>query len=214
LILLLQVALPERAPLPGGSRNPLEGLRLIATRDDLRGIFLLASIPTLLVFPYISFLNVFARDVLGIGAQGLGVLMAASGLGAVAGSLTVAGKGRSEGMGRWLLLGTIVYCLVIMVLTLSRSLWISLPVLFVAGFLGAAFMVGNNAAIQLRIDDRVRGRVMGAYMLTWGMMPLGALPMGFVGQHIGMPHSVFIFSAAACVLTVMLGFSNRTLRDV
>lgn len=213
-VLLLQVALPERVPQPAGSRNPLEGLQLIATREDLRGIFLLASIPTLLVFPYISFLNVFARDVLGIGAQGLGVLMAASGLGAVVGALTMAGKGRGEGMGRWLLIGTIVYCFVIMALCFSRHLIISLPILFLAGFLGAAFMVGNNASIQLRIDDRVRGRVMGTYMLTWGMMPLGALPMGFVGQHIGMPHAVFAFAAIACVLTIVLGLTNRTLRDL
>jgi predicted MFS family arabinose efflux permease len=213
-LMVLRISLPERAPHASGNRNPLEGLQLIATREDLRGIFLLASIPTLLVFPYISFLNVFARDVLGIGAQGLGVLMAASGLGAVAGSLTVAGKGRSEGMGRWLLFGTIAYCLVIMGLTFTRSLWLALPLLFVAGFLGAAFMVGNNAAIQLRIDDRVRGRVMGAYMLTWGMMPLGALPMGIVAQQIGMPASVFIFAAAATVLTVLLSITNRTLRDL
>jgi MFS family permease len=124
----------------------------------------------------------------------------------------MAGKGRSEGMGRWLLAGTIIYCGVIMILSMSRTLWISLPVLVAGGFLGSAFMVGNNAAIQLRIDDRVRGRVMGAYMLTWGLMPLGALPMGIAGQHFGMAPTVFVFAAVAGLLTILLGVSNATLR--
>jgi len=213
-LLVSQITLPPRAVHAVTSRNPLEGLRLMFTREDLRGLFLLASIPTLLIFPYISFLNVFARDVLGIGAQGLGILMAASGIGAVSGSLTVAGKGRVENVGRWLLGSTIVYGLVIIMMALSRTLWLTLPLLFVAGFLGAAFMVSNNAAIQHRIDDSVRGRVMGAYMLTWGMMPLGALPMGILGQRIGMPASVAIFATVSTILTVILGATNSTLRDI
>ena len=213
-VLVLSIQLPQREAPTTRSRNPFEGLQIIFRREDLRGIFLLASIPTLLVFPYISFLNVIARDVLFIGAQGLGVLMAASGFGAVLGALAVANQNRVEGVGRWLLAGTIIYGLVIILLMLSRNLWFSLPLLVIAGFLGSAFMVGNNAAIQHRIQDSVRGRVMGAYMLTWGLMPLGALPMGILGARIGVPHSVIIFASVSTVLTIILGATNQALRDL
>ena len=155
-----------------------DGIRLVTSRPDLRSLFLLASIPTFFVFPYIGFLNVFARDILQIGAQGLGLLMAVSGCGAVVGSLLVAAAARSEGTGRLLLGMTVLYGLPIVGVALSRTLWITLPMLFVAGMLGAAFMSGNNALVQHRVTDDVRGRVMGAYMLTWGLMPLGSLANG------------------------------------
>ncbi len=213
-LLVLSISLPPRTIPATSSRNPFEGLQIIFQREDIRGIFLLASLPTLLIFPYISFLNVIARDILQIGAQGLGVLMAASGLGAVVGSLVVANQSRVEGVGRWLVSGTIVYGFVIILLMLSRILWVSLPLLFVGGFLGSAFMVGNNAAIQHRIDDAVRGRVMGAYMLTWGLMPLGALPMGILGARIGVPQSVIVFASISTLLTMILGATNKSLRNL
>lgn len=164
-VLVFGVVLPPRPPRAATGRGVFDGIRLIVSRPDLRVLFLLASIPTLFVFPYIGFLNVFARDILHIGAEGLGLLMAVSGGGAVVGSLLVASAGRSEGTGRLLLGMTVLYGLPIIGVALSRTLWITLPMLFIAGVLGAAFMSGNNAMIQHRVTDDVRGRVMGAYML-------------------------------------------------
>ena len=165
-ILVLGIVLPPRAPRAAGGRGIFDGIRLVASRPDLRTLFLLAAIPTLFVFPYIGFLNVFARDILHIGAGGLGLLMAVSGCGAVVGSLLVASGTRSEGTGRLLLGMTVLYGLPIVGVALSRTLWITLPLLFCAGLLGAAFMSGNNALVQHRVTDDVRGRVMGAYMFA------------------------------------------------
>ena len=100
--LVLHISLPPRAARAAGSGGIFDGIRLIATRSDLRGLFLLASVPTFFVFPYIGFLNVFARDILQIGAEGLGLLMATSGSGAVVGSILVATVGRVDGAGRLL----------------------------------------------------------------------------------------------------------------
>jgi predicted MFS family arabinose efflux permease len=135
-ILVLGIVLPPRAPRTSGNKGVFDGIRLVASRPDLRTLFLLASIPTLFVFPYIGFLNVFARDILRIGAQGLGLLMAVSGCGAVVGSLLVASARRSEGAGRLLLGMTVLYGLPIVGVALSRTLWITLPLLVVSGVLG------------------------------------------------------------------------------
>jgi predicted MFS family arabinose efflux permease len=169
--LVFSVVLPPRPLRAATGQGIFDGIRLIASRPDLRGLFVLASIPTLFVFPYIGFLNVFARDILHIGAQGLGLLLAVSGAGAVVGSLLVASVARTEGNGRLLLGLTVLYGIPIVVAAFSRSLWITLPMIFLGGVLGAAFMSGNNAMIQHRVSDDVRGRVMGAYMLTWGFLP-------------------------------------------
>jgi len=185
-ILVLGIILPPRAQRTARGSGIFDGIRLVASRPDLRSLFLLASIPTFFVFPYIGFLNVFARDILRIGAQGLGLLMAVSGCGAVIGSLLVAGAARSEGTGRLLLGMTVLYGLPIVGVALSSTLWITLPMLFIAGMLGAAFMSGNNALVQHRVTDDVRGRVMGAYMLTWGFL-LVSRPASGAGTHARRP---------------------------
>jgi len=213
-ILVLGIVLPPRAPRAAGGRGIFDGIRLVASRPDLRTLFLLAAIPTLFVFPYIGFLNVFARDILHIGAGGLGLLMAVSGCGAVVGSLMVASGTRSEGTGRLLLGMTVLYGLPIVGVALSRTLWITLPLLFCAGLLGAAFMSGNNALVQHRVTDDVRGRVMGAYMLTWGLMPLGALPMGMVADRIGTSFAVAGGAVISSLLAGILGLTSAAVRDV
>jgi MFS family permease len=210
--LVFTVVLPPRPPRSAAGRGVFDGIRLIASRPDLRGLFLLASIPTLFVFPYIGFLNVFALDVLHIGAEGLGLLMATSGAGAVVGSLLVASVARTEGNGRVLLGLTVLYGVPIVAVALSRTLWVTLPMLFLAGVLGAAFMSGNNAMIQHRVSDNIRGRVMGAYMLTWGFMPLGSLPMGMVADRVGITTAVAAGAIVSSVLAAVYGLRSSVLR--
>jgi predicted MFS family arabinose efflux permease len=166
------------------------------------------------IFPYIGFLNVFARDILKIGAEGLGLLMAVSGAGAVVGSLLVASSAHAMGSGRVLLGMTILYGVPILGVAFSTSLWISLPLMFAGSLLGAAFMSANTALLQHRVTDEVRGRVMGAYMLTWGLMPLGALPMGMVADRLGAPVAVAVGAVISTSLALVLGFRNPALREI
>jgi predicted MFS family arabinose efflux permease len=205
---------PARTAQAAAPRGALDGIRLIARRPDLRGLFLLACIPTLFVFPYIYFLNVFARDVLRIGPQGYGLLMASSGSGAVLGSLLVALRQRSEGAGHRLIVLTVVYGLVIVAVAWSRLVWLTIPLLVCAGALGANFMSTNNALVQHRITDEIRGRVTGAYVLTWGLMPLGAWPLGQLAGWIGTPAAVTTGALLSSLLAAALGLASRELREL
>jgi MFS family permease len=100
----------------------------------------------------------------------------------------------------------------IVAVALSRTLWVTLPMLFLAGVLGAAFMSGNNAMIQHRVSDNIRGRVMGAYMLTWGFMPLGSLPMGMVADRVGITTAVAAGAIVSSVLAAVYGLRSSVLR--
>jgi MFS family permease len=97
---------------------------------------------------------------------------------------------------------------------ISRTLWLTLPLLFTGGLLGAAFMSGNNALLQHRVTDDIRGRVMGAYMLTWGLMPLGALPMGIVADRLGAPAAVATGAVISSLLAAVLGITSPALHDI
>ena len=212
--LVMRVVLPPRQVVASGSRGVFDGVRLMFSRPDLRGLFLLAAIPMFCVFPYIGFLNVFARDIFQIGAQGLGVLMAVSGCGAVVGSLLVASRQNMHGAGKILILTTVLYGFVITVVAFSTHLWLSLPLMFLGSLLGSAFMGANNVLLQHRVQDEIRGRVMGAYMLTWGLMPLGALPMGLAADRFGVQAAVAGGAIISTVLTAALGLASPAVRDI
>jgi predicted MFS family arabinose efflux permease len=213
-VLVLGVTLPDRPPRVAGNRGALEGLRLVILRPDIRGLFLLAAVPMFFVFPYIWFLNVFAKDIFHIGASGLGSMMAVSGMGAVMGSLGVASARRIEGMGRWLVGMALLYGFVVLGVTMSRSLAITYPLLFLGSLLGSAVMSGNTVLVQHAIDDEVRGRVMGAYMLTWGLMPLGALPMGIAANHFGTPQAIAVGAMISTFLVAVVAFASPALRKL
>jgi MFS family permease len=190
-----------------------EGATTVRRRPDLRFLFLLVSIPTLFVFPYMSFLSVFARDILEIGPQGMGWLMAASGFGAVMGSLFVASRSSAPKV-RTLVLQTVAYSVAVVIFAVSGSLVIALAMLASAGFLGSSFFSSNTAQIQLRIDDSIRGRVMGIYMLTWGLMPLGAIPMGYASVRFGAPTAVAAGGIIAALGTLALYARSGSSEDV
>jgi MFS family permease len=213
-VLVLGVAVPPRVPSQTRAGGILDGMRAIAGRPDLRALFLQATLPTFLIFPYLGFLNVYARDILGIGAAGLGLLMAVSGAGAVTGALLTAVRGWGAGAGKILVSTTLFYGVIIAVAALSGSLPVMLPLLFCGSMTASFFMSGNNALVQHRIDDAIRGRVMGAYLLTWGLMPLGALPMGLVAGRFGVPWAIAGLSALSTFLFACLALASRTLREL
>lgn len=212
--LVTRVVLPPRPAGTAGSRGVFDGVRLMFSRPDLRGLFLMAAIPMFFVFPYISFLNVFARDIFHIGAEGLGILMAITGCGAVIGSLLVASRQSTQGAGKILILVAVAYGLVVMVVAFSTYLWLSLPLMFLGSLLGSAFMGANNVLLQHRVTDEIRGRVMGAYMLNWGLMPLGALPMGMAADRFGVQAAVAAGAIISTVGTVILALTSPAVREI
>ena len=192
-ILVLGIVLPPRAPRTAGGRGIFDGIRLVASRPDLRSLFLLASIPTFFVFPYIGFLNVFARDILRIGAAGLGLLMAVSGCGAVVGSL-LCGIGRQiqrEPGGCYVTHDG-----------LRRLDWPSLDHLALL-LLGArsAFMSGNNALVRPVW-----------LMSSWAEPRL--MPTGMVADRMGTPVAVAGGAVISSLLAGILGLTSSAVRDV
>lgn len=195
-----------------GLRVISEGARTILTRPDLRELFLLSAIPSFLIYPYLSFLNVYAEDVMGIGSGGLGVLLASSGVGAVVGGLLIASAPAGPGVGRRLFDLTILYCLFMLVFAAFPIVWLAAPLLAGAGLVGTYAFSGNNALIQRRISDDVRGRVMGTYLLTWGLMPVGALWMGEVAELANIQFATIIGAVLCLVAVAVLRFRSQALR--
>lgn len=174
------------------------GLRVVAARPYLVGLIVLALAPTVLVMPYINLMPVFARDELGLGSTGLGVLLASTGLGTVAGSLAVARRsGGQTGTGGQVAAAA-AFAVCVMAFSVTPIVAIALLMLFVAGWMSASFLALNQTALQMSVEDDVRGRVFSIYLLTWGMLPVGQLLVGTMASQVGSPLAM----AISCLLAL------------
>jgi len=191
---------------PGGI---LDGLHEVRRNPALGSLMILTAVPATLVFPYIQLMPVFARDVWDIGASGLGALMAASGVGALTGALIAATMDRVERKGIAVMLLTTIYCAAVAAFAASPTPILAMLGLFVSGVTGSIFGSLSNALLLLLSNARVRGRVMGIYMLTSGFTPFGALALGAIAESIGTPKAV---SGAAFIAMLIVGIATTRMQ--
>jgi MFS family permease len=173
-----------------------EGLAYIRGEPRVRALLLQAGAISFFCFVHIPLLPVFARDVLGTGAGGLGALSAASGLGALAAALILAQGGDKLPRGRLLTAAALVYPALMIAFTAMR--WLPLAMLFLglAGWAGVTTMALTNTLIQSIVPDALRGRVMSVFtLLLMGLSPMGGLLAGAIAQATGSVPLVVALSA-------------------
>jgi len=157
---------------------------------------------------------IFADRVLGGGASELGLLMGASGIGALAGALTLATRRNLRGLGRWVAFSSAGFGLGLILFSLSRTFWLSAALLAPVGFCMLVQMASSNTLIQAMVPDNLRGRVMAVYsMMFMGMAPIGALFAGMLASTIGAPATVAIGGAICIAGAVAFGMHLPALRD-
>lgn len=158
----------------------------------LRAILLLLALVSFTGLPYVVLMPVMAADVLGGGPSTLGMLLSATGVGALAAALYLAGRRSVLGLGRLLPIASSAFGLGLCAFSLSRSLTLSLPLL---ALVGAGWMVqsaASNTILQTLVRDEMRGRVMAFYAVAiLGTTPFGSLLAGAVAARVGVPWTLF-----------------------
>lgn len=199
------------SPADGGPRaavsaweSVVEGFAFSWHNRPVRALLLLLGLVSLMGMPYSVLMPIVADRVLGGGANAYGLLMAAAGLGALAGSAVLTVRRDLRGLGRWIALSASGFGVSLVLFSLSRSLWLSAALLVPAGFCMMLGMAASNTLVQAMVPDRLRGRVMAVYsMMFMGMAPLGALMAGALAAPIGAPATV-AFGGAACIVGGLL----------
>jgi len=152
----------------------------------VRTILLLFLAIGIFGWSYMVVMPAFARDVLGRGADGFGILMSASGMGALIGALVVATFGHRFTPRKLALGGVWLFSGALLAFAFARNFHVSLGFLFVAGFGMLLFFSTTNTVLQTIVPDDMRGRVMGVWSLIFGaMIPLGSLEAGAVANWFG-----------------------------
>jgi MFS family permease len=177
-----------------------EGFRYVGGFAPIRAILLLLALVSFTGIPYTVLMPIFAGEVLHGGAHTLGILMGATGVGAIVGVLWLASRSSVLGLGRTMWVAGALFGVGLIAFSLSRWLWLSVPLLAIAGGGMMVQMAASNTLLQTLVDEDKRGRVMSFYtMAFFGMMPFGSLAAGWAGARIGAPMTVLCGGVATLV---------------
>jgi MFS family permease len=191
-----------------------EGFRFVWVHVPIRALLLLLAVVSVTGMPYSVLMPVFAERVLHGGARALGLLMAASGCGALGGALVLAARRGIRGLGRWVALAAAGFGTSLVLFSFSRSLALSIGLLVPAGFAMIVQMASSNTLVQSMVPDRLRGRVMSVYsMMFLGMAPFGSLLAGALAERFGAPAVVGAGGTVCVAAAALFGRRLPALRE-
>ena len=200
---LMMMHLPaweSRSDHPPVFAHLLEGVRFVRGNPRVRLLMILLGVVCLMGMPYTVLMPIFADGILHGGPRAMGLLMAASGTGAVLGAGTLAGRSRIKGLERIAYLGAGFVGLTLACFAYSHVFWLSALLLVPVGMSMVAHMTSNNTLVQMLIPDAMRGRVMAFHAMVFtAAMPLGAVSEGFAAHRIGSPLTVAL-GGVGCVV--------------
>jgi len=208
LVIVALLALDaEGRPGPRGAGTMVAeiaaGIGYALRTAQMRLILGLLFAVSLCVFNFTVYVPLLAKNVLGVGAEGFGFLMAALGVGAVAGALTVASFRNPPLSGMFL--AAFVACAGLTAMSVVRHVPVAVALLFVIGFSGLVLVASCNTALQLIAPDALRGRVMSLYSLIWGgVFPIGSFMVGSISEVWGVSRAFLVMGTIALSALIAL----------
>ncbi len=200
-MLLVMQPLPKRAGMRKIriAQEFIQGVRYAAGSVPIRSLLLFVAFVSFVGMPYTVLMPAFAKEVLRGDPHVFGLLMGATGFGALVGSIYLASRKSVRGLVKLTAVSAVVFGVGLMVFALSRILWISLGLLFVIGIGMIVQMAASNTVLQTIVDDDKRGRVMSLFTMAFmGMSPWGSLAAGALASHIGISRTL-LFGGASCL---------------
>jgi MFS family permease len=206
-------------PVEGMGKKPVlaelwGGMRYVAGDPPVRALMVLSIVPILLAMPFQALLVVFAEDIWHKGSSGLGLLQAAAGIGGIMGSFYVAWRGDTPRRLRMMMTSLLAFAGGLFLFAISPWFLLALPLVLLADVFASIFTTMNNTAVQLLIPDEVRGRVMSLMMMTFGLTPLGTVPVAAMAQAFGAPVAVAVAAVVTAGLSLAIFALSKALRGI
>ena len=168
-----------------------QGWVYVAESVPIRSILLLFALISLMGWPFMVLMPVFAAQVLHGGPHTLGFLMGAVGVGSLTSALLLVVRRSVRGLLKIIPIGAAIFGAGLIAFGFSRHLWLSMIMMFVTGFGMMQGVTTSNTILQTLVDEKMRGRVMSYYTMAFvGMAPFGSLLAGALAHAIGAPRTV------------------------
>jgi MFS family permease len=198
-------------------KDAMDGFRYLRSDRTLLLLLVVGVLPVILAMPYVNFLPVFQEAVFHVGSTELGLMMSVVGGGAIFGSLLVASLTNYRYKGRALLISGLGFgaSLTFFGLVAGPNTFVpSLVILALTGAFGTAFSALNQALMLMITPPEMRGRVAGLFMMTFGLQPLGAMPIGMLIDVAGAPPVIACFGGATLVFLVFATMLMPRIRNL
>jgi len=174
----------------------------------IKYIIILLAFSALVAMPYPVLMPVFAREILQGGANTLGFLMAAAGVGALAGAIYLASRKNVFGLDKIIVVSSCSFGVGLICFSFSRLVVLSMLFMAVTGFGMVVQLAASNTILQTIADDDKRGRVMSIFVMSFmGLAPFGSLLFGGLADVIGAPYTLLI--GGVCVLIGGVIFARK-----
>ncbi len=189
-----------------------EGMSYVGRDPTMARLVLLNVIPNLLIYPYVGMMPIFAKDVLGSGSEGYGLLLTGVGFGSIPGGLIVANMANSRWKGRTMAGAALLYMGMVFLFALSTIFLLSFAILIVAGVGWSMMVTLNQTLLQVNVEDAFRGRVLSLYTMAGGFTPFGNLTMGVSADAFGVQAAVAAFALTGFAFAAVLGLGSARVR--
>ncbi len=177
-----------------------QGWVYVAESVPIRSILSLFALLSLMGWPFMVLMPLFAAQVLHGGAHTLGFLMGAVGIGSLISALTLVVRKSVRGLTKMIPIGAGVFGLGLVAFGVSQNLWLSMAMMLMTDFGMMQGLTTSNTILQTLVDERMRGRVMSYYTMAFvGMAPFGSLLAGALAHAMGAPRTVVV-SGVACMI--------------
>ena len=194
-------------------RDIADGMRYLWANPPVLGLILLSIVPFLFGMPINTLLPAYNEDILSGGADDLGLLMSAMGIGAIVGSLMMAAMGELRGKGRWLIGTSAAWAgATALVGTADTQLWAVAAVALV-GWLSSWNMSLNRGLLQTSITPAMRGRVLSIDMMSHGLMPLGVIPISLIAEQVNVAVALQVAGGVFALAVLALLGTSKAVRS-
>ncbi len=192
---------PVRTPMLTGLR---EGFSYAWNLMPIRALLLTLAVIAFLGTPYSTLMPVIVREIFHGGADQMGYLVGAGGLGAISGTLYLASRANTRGLIRLIIGASLAAGAALTLFAQAPSMWYALPLLVVIGFGILVTSVSVNMILQTIVDDDKRGRVMSLYTVAFlGVAPFGSLAAGALADVIG-PRATLTLGGLCCIAAALM----------
>jgi MFS family permease len=196
----------------------VDGVRFIVGNGLFLFLIGMTFFNSFFAMSYVPLMPVFAVDILGVGAEGQGLLIGMSGIGALLATTWVSTRSSIRGKGVFLIGGATLAGLSVVAFALTSyyvgSFALALVLIFAIGVFTSTYMITVTTSLQLMVPDELRGRVMGFWGMTWNMLPLGALFAGALAEVITVPWAVAVGGMAVTVFALGPALLNQRVRSL
>ena len=218
VIALLQVPRIESASSGSPMHDMLEGLKFIGGSTIFSFLIGMTFFNSFFGMAYVTMMPAFAVDILKLGADGQGVLMSASGIGAIAVTLYLAWGGNFSRKGLLIVGGGMMFGISLVAFALTSkyigSFELAIELMLIMGVSSSTYMITIMTSLQLLVPNNMRGRVMGFYGMTWSIMPLGGAQAGVIATFVGVPVAVAIGGGLVAAFALGPAMINRQVRNI